>query len=122
LNQSKSRLPWSAPQSNVTCIDADSLCLHVREQIVDDKGQESSVTLEAKFDGNDYPVIGSPFVDAVSYRRRDQHTISGYIKKAAKLLLKETVAISPDGRTMTSNYYAASQEDAALGFAVFDKQ
>lgn len=79
------------------------------------------MALEAKFDGNDYPVIGSPFADAVSYRRLDQHTISGCIKKAAKLLLKEKVVISADGKTMTSNYYA-SQDGTMLGFAVFDKQ
>ena len=93
----------------------------MREQIVDDKGRESSVTLAAKFDGNDYPVTGSPHTDAVAYRRIDEHTISGYIKKASNVLLKEKVVISADGKTMTSNYYA-SQGDAVLGFAVFDKQ
>jgi hypothetical protein len=116
-------LPWPAPQSNVTYIDADSARLRVREQIVDDKGQESAVTLEAQFDGNDHAVNGSPHADAVAYRRIDQHTISGYIKKAGQSLLKEKVVISGDGKKMTSTYFAAaSQDDAVLGFAVFDKQ
>ncbi len=122
MNPSKSRLPWPAPQSNITYIDADSVQLRVREQIVDDKGQESTVNLEAKFDGNDHPVIGSPFVDAKSYRRIDQHTISGYIKKGAKVSLQEKATISADGKTMTSTYSAASPDNAVLGFAVFDKQ
>jgi hypothetical protein len=116
-------LPWPAPQSNITYIDADSDRLRVREQIVDDKGQESAVTLEARFDGNDYPVTGSPHADAVAYRRIDQHTISGYIKKASAVLLKEKVVISAGSKKMTSTYFAADSPDStSLGFAVFDKQ
>lgn len=123
LNPAKSKLPSPAPQSIVSHIDADSDSIRIREEFVDEKGQKYIVTVEAKFDGKDYPINGSPFADAVSYRRLARRTIEGVAKKAGKVILRESVVVSADGRTLTGTYSSTDAKGEPLtGFAVFDKQ
>jgi hypothetical protein len=123
LSLSKSRLTPPVPQSQTVQIEADATGVRFREDIVSDKGEKLSVTADAKFDGKDYPVIGSPIVDTVAYRRVNARTIKGTAKKAGQVAFTETVVVSKDGKTMTSHY---SGKDAAgkpiSGVAVLEKQ
>jgi hypothetical protein len=63
-----------------------------------DKGERMVITVDAWFDGKDYPIQGSPFADADSYQRVDHNTIEGVGKKNGKVIMHETVVVSPEAR------------------------
>ncbi|MGA2772533.1 MAG: hypothetical protein ABSG26_17115 [Bryobacteraceae bacterium] len=104
LNPSKSKLPPPLPRSQTVRIKADSRSIRIREEVVDEKGKRLTVTVNARFDGKDYPVTGTPFADAVAYQRLDSHTLKGTVKKAGKIVTSETATISADGKTLTGTY------------------
>jgi hypothetical protein len=104
LNPSKSKLPPPIPRSQTVRIKADSRSIRIREEIVDEGGKHLTVTVNARLDGKDYPVMGSPFADAVAYQRVDSHTLKGTVKKAGKVVTSETATISTDGKTLTGTY------------------
>ena len=104
LNRSMSKLPPPVPRSQTVRIKAGSRSIRIREDIVDEKGQRLTVTVNARFDGKDYRVTGSPFADVVAYQRVDSHTLKGTVKKAGKVVTSETATISADGKTLTGTY------------------
>jgi hypothetical protein len=123
LNLAKSHLPPPVPRSVVSHIECDDRGVSIREDIVDADGKAQTVTGKAGFDGKDYPVVGSPLADTVSYRRVDARTIQGASKKAGRVLVHETVAVALDGRTMTATYTGKdAQGHEVVGTAVFEKQ
>jgi hypothetical protein len=123
LDLGKSRLQPPAPRSLVTHIQCDETGISVREEIVDADGKPLTVTGKAGFDGRDYPVIGTPFADTVSYQRVDAHTIRGASKKGGKVLVHETVIVSQDGKTMTATYTAKDPQGREIvSTAVLEKQ
>ncbi|MGB9073168.1 MAG: hypothetical protein WCC22_10920 [Terriglobales bacterium] len=123
LNLSKSKLPPPPPQRQTSSIEADSKGIRIRELIVNDKGEQMSITVDAKFDGKDYPIIGSPFVDTVAYQRVDSHTLKGIVKKAGQVVTTEKATVSPDGKTLTGTYSGTDLNGKQVtGVAVFEKQ
>jgi hypothetical protein len=123
LNLAKSTLPPPVPQSVVSYIRCDGQSISVREEIVDATGQHQTASARAVFDGKDYPVVGSPLVDAVAYQRIDSHTIKAISKKGGKALVSETVVISADGKTMTATYSGVGADGKlVIGTAVLEKQ
>ena len=123
LNLAKSNLPPPAPQSMSAEIQSDSNGLRIREEIVTDKGDTLKVAVDAKFDGNYYPITGSPYADEVAYRRVDSHTITGTGRKAGKVVSTEEVVLSKDGRTVKATYhFTDSAGQKAEAFAVFERK
>jgi len=123
LNLSKSKLPPPLPKSQVARVESNASGIRIAEELVTDKGERMTITADAKFDGRDYPVKGSPFADAVSYQRVDRFTIKGIGKKDGKVIMHETVVISPDGKTMTGSYSGTDATGKQVtASAVFDKQ
>jgi len=123
LNLSKSKLPPPLPQRQTSSIEANSKGIRIRELIVNDKGEQMSITVDAKFDGKDYPIIGSPFVDTVAYQRVDSHTLKGIVKKAGQVVTTEQATVSPDGKTLTGTYSGTDLTGKQVtGVAVFEKQ
>jgi hypothetical protein len=123
LNHAKSHLPPPVPRSLVTQIACDDTSVSVREEIVDADGKAQTVTVRAGLDGKDYPVVGTPVADMVSYQRGDARTLKGTSKKGGKVLVHETVVVSADGKTMTATYTGLdAQGKEIVGTAVFEKQ
>ncbi|MBZ5538099.1 MAG: hypothetical protein LAO31_19275 [Acidobacteriia bacterium] len=123
LNPSKSKLPPPLPQSQVSYIEADATHIQVREEIINDKGERMTITVDAKFDGKDYPIVGAPSADTVAYQRLNSRTVKGVAKKDGKVILRETVVVSPDGMTMTGTYHGTDATGRQVrAVAVFDKQ
>jgi hypothetical protein len=123
LNLAKSNLPPPLPQSVTTYVQCDGQSINVREETVDDNGQRHTASIKARFDGREYPLIGTPRADTVVYERLDALTIKGTSRKNGKVLVHETVVLSPDGRTLTTTYSGADAEGkAVIGTAVFEKQ
>jgi hypothetical protein len=110
LNLAKSKLSPPVPRSVVSYIECGGKSASVREDIVDATGQRQTATVKAAFDGKDYPIVGSPLADAVSYQRIDSHTLKGTRKKGGKVPVYETVVVSPDGKTMIATYSGTDAE------------
>ena len=94
--------------------------IRLREEVVNDKGETIRITVNARFDGKDYAVTGTPFADAVAYRCVDSHTRKGTVKKAGKVVLLETVVVAGGGKSLTGTY--TSSDGKPEGVAVFEKQ
>lgn len=123
LNLSKSKLPPPLPQSQTSRIKASSKSIRIREAIINDKGERMSITVDAKFDGKDYPIVGSPFVDTVTYQRVDSHSLKGIVKKAGQVVTREEATVSPDGKTLTGTYSGTDLTGKQVtAVAVFEKQ
>lgn len=122
LNLAKSELTPPVPRSHRAIIHAAADGVRVREEIVSDKGEEITVTFEAKFDGRDYAVSGSAMADTVAMTRVNAHTIKSVVKKACKVVLSETEVISMDGKTLRANYSAVDAEGKPIiGTAILEK-
>ena len=123
LNLAKSKLPPPPPKSQTSYIKADSKGIRIRELIVNDDGKQMSITVDAKFDGKDYPIVGSPFVDTIAYQRVDSHTLKGIAKKAGQIVTTEKATVSADGKALTGTYSGTDLNGRQVtGVAVFEKQ
>ena len=123
LNIAKSKIAPPVPRSHTSTIDADAEGVRVREEIVNENGEQVTVTFEAKFDGKDYPVTGSVLADTVAFRRIDPHTITAVVKKGGKVVLSETEAVSKDGKILSGTYSATDASGKTItGVAVLEKQ
>ncbi|MBZ5555216.1 MAG: hypothetical protein LAO21_21095 [Acidobacteriia bacterium] len=123
LNPSKSKLPPPLPQSQVSFIEADATHIRVREEIINDKGEHMTITVDARFDGKEYPIVGTPAADTVVYQRVNSRTLKGVARKDGKVVLNETVVVSPDGKTLTGTYHGTDATGRQVwAVAVFEKQ
>jgi hypothetical protein len=112
VDKSDTRLP--VPQA--VRINASGKAIRVREEVTGQNGARTSVaTINADFNGKDYPVIGSPLADTAACERLDDHTITITIKKQGDLVVAETLMVSQDGKTLTASF------GNFTGVAVFDK-
>src|SRR5437868_3960243 len=75
LNLAKSKFTPPVPQSDIAVINADDNSIKFSEDVMDDKGQSTKMSTDAKFDGNDYPWTGDPDADSISYKRVNDHTL-----------------------------------------------
>lgn len=90
---------------------------------MNDQGERLTVTVDAKFDGKDYPITGSPFADTVAYRLVNRRTLQATTKKSGKVVETETAVVSSDGKTLTATYSAVDANGKPLtGIAVLMKQ
>jgi hypothetical protein len=120
FNPELSKMCTPAPQSWIQEIIAGPEEVTVREQIVRTDGSESVLRVQARFDGTDYPVEGSPAVDTIAYVRTNQNAISGIGKKNGKIAFTETVLADPEQQTLTLAFnYLLGERIVAQGVAVF---
>ncbi len=92
------------------------------DELVNDKGDALLITVEAKFDGQDYPVKGTPFADTVSYRLLDVHTIEGIAKNNGRVCVRETAVLSQDGQVVRVTYLSHDQcGNTHSGHGVFER-
>jgi len=112
----------AAPRSWIQRIQINGDEVSAREEIVRADGGPLVVTVQARLDGSDYPVHGSPIGATIAYRRIDRYTISGVQKKNGVVTVRETVTVSPDGRRVTQRFSILNGDrDVANGVAVFEK-
>jgi len=120
FNPQLSKLSTPSPRSWILEILADSDGIRVQETIVGTDGSETVISVAAKFDGNDYPVEGSPAADTIAYTRLDRKTIRATGKKNGSVSLTETVTVTPEDWNLTLLYSIhAGPEVIAQGIAVF---
>lgn len=104
-------------------IEATAENVRVREEVVVATGQRANVTLEAKFDGKDYPVTGSSLSETIAYTRDGRSRIFGIGKKNGDVTLRETIVAGEDGKRMTVTFSILSDNREVMnGVAVFERQ
>jgi len=72
---------------------------HVQETLLAN-GSISRVEYSAKFDGKDYPIVGSA-LDTVSVKRIDANTVERSGKVRGQIIETATRVVSADGKTLT---------------------
>lgn len=120
FNSRRSSLSTPPPQRWTQEVDATATDIRIRERISRPDGSQTVVSVDAKFDGNDHPVTGSPIVDAISYVRSDPNRITATGKKSGAVTLTETISVDPGTRILTLTYVIyRDAQPVATGTAVF---
>jgi hypothetical protein len=123
LNPAKSHFTGPAPKSSTAVVQADDKNFTLKQQFVDDKGQSSNVSVEAKFDGKDYPVTGDPDTDSMALQRVNDHEIKIAYKKAGQVTGRSVVTVSKDGKTTTLNFTDYKDgKPSGHGSALYEKE
>lgn len=104
LNLSKSTIhpAFMVSKSQIVQITVRGSDFEIKEEVVTDSGERLTMDIKGKFDGNDYPITGNPYVDTIAYQRLDRNTLKGIAKKDGKIILNDTSVLSPDGNSITS--------------------
>lgn len=106
----------------VQWIEATADSLRMREEVVVATGQRANVSLEAKFDGRDYPVTGSSLSDTIAYTRKGRRRIIGTGKKNGIVSLREMITVAGDDETLTLTFgIFEGGPQVMAGFAVFER-
>ena len=123
-NLSKSTYsPGPAPKSATRKYEAFEGGYKFTQDGIDDQGKPTHIEYSAKFDGKDYPVKGTPNIDAVSLKRIDDHTWEGVQKKGGKSTVTNRNVVSRDGKTLTATATGKNvQGQDVHNTLVFDKQ
>jgi hypothetical protein len=123
LNLSKSKMSPPVPKSLIVHLVVDSADLEVTEELVNNSGEKQTIHGKAKFDGKDYPEAGVSYADTFAYQRVDRNTIKSVAKKAGKVVVHETVVVSPDGKSMTATYFSTDATGKQVTtIAVFERK
>ena len=124
LNLAKSKFsPGPPPKSLTQTIEAAGQGVKATSKGTNAEGNPIDSQYTANYDGKDYPVTGSPNLDAISLKRIDTHKVEFTLKKAGKVVVTGTGVISKDGktRTLTTKGVNAKGEKTS-GTAVYEKQ
>ena len=96
----ESRFVGPVPAEWTQDIEASDTRIHARERVVAKDGTVSEYSVDAGFDGAEYPVTGSPLVETMSYARPEPSRIDGVGHKAGKVVFLEVVMADGDTLTM----------------------
>jgi len=110
--------------SSTARVEADNAHLKLEQDFVDAKGKSSTVKFDAKFDGKDYPSSGDDGFDSVSLHRINEREFTLTFKKAGKIVGKNEVSVSRDGRTttVTQIYNSEAKPGEKKHVDVYEKQ
>ena len=123
LNAAKSKIAPGAPKNDTVVYETVGDNVKITVDGTDGAGKPSHNEWTGKFDGKDYPVTGEASVDARSYTRVDDRTLSFANKLAGKVILTGRVVVSADGKTRTVTTTATdSTGKKVTSTAAFDKQ
>lgn len=124
LNVAKSTYkPGPAPRRQTVRIEPSGQGERVRSETINMNGTRVATDYTAAYDGNDYPLQGSPVADTVSLKRIDASTTERFDKKDGHVRLVYRRVVSPDGKTMTVTINGVNaQGQSVSNVVVFEKQ
>jgi hypothetical protein len=99
LNLSKS-IVLLVPTSSVMKVEAWEDGLKMSADTPDAQGNKRQPAIIYKFDGQDYPLVGSPIADSISAKRINQLLIESVWKRDGKVVLTMSIGVSVDGTTL----------------------
>jgi hypothetical protein len=101
LNLQKSKfVPGPPPQSQTRTYVSDEDRITMTADGVDAKGNPTHEEWSAKYDGQDYPVAGSPTFNSIAMKRDDDSTVTATSKKDGKIVGNATRLVSKDRKEL----------------------
>jgi hypothetical protein len=124
LNVAKSKFsPGPAPKSETRTYAVVGQEVKATSKSVDETGKAVTGEWTVVYDGKDRPMTGDPDADMLSVKQTDTHTTEFTEKKAGKVVLTGTRAISKDGKVMTITTKGTNAKGQPVNdVAVFDKR
>lgn len=125
MNMEKSQFAsdMPAPKGETVVIEEQPGGIKVVSNGLNPEGKPTHFEYSVKYDGKDYPITGSPAVDAVAVTRIDGYTIETVRKKNGAVITTNTTVISKDGKTRTNTFHGKNAKGEPRTWTViFDKQ
>lgn len=124
LNLEKSTFnPGPPPQSIITRFEPDGDGVKWRAERTLADGKSQVATYNAKYDGKDYPLTGSPTADTITLKRIDAHTTERVNKKGGKVGATERRTVAADGKSYVTTVTGTTADGQPVSHRlVFDKQ
>jgi hypothetical protein len=124
LNPARSKLGTApVPKSWTVTIEATADGEKVDSEMVSADGNTVTSHFEAKFDGKNYPLEGSPNADTVALKRTNASTIKRIDKKDSKIVREVTRVMAKDGRSFTATVKTKDAKGKPITLmAVYEKQ
>jgi hypothetical protein len=123
LNEAKSK--FTPGTLKFTTLTAKNMFgnIKVTQDGIDANGKSIHVEWSGKFDGKDYPVMGSPASDARSYTKVNDRTLQFTAKKNGKVVATGQTVVSADGKSRTVIATGTTPKGKKFkNVAVYDKQ
>lgn len=97
--------------------------MKITYDLIADRGQTTHVEWVGKFDGQDYVVEGVDYVLTNAYSQIDANTYQVVVKVDGQITSVSHIALSPDGKTMTTETDGENQNGQELRTTtVYEKQ
>ncbi len=123
LEKSKYTSDVPAPKSLTLNIQEQEGGLKLTVDGEDAQGKPIHVEWNAKYDGKDYPLTGSPTSDTIALKRINASTIETTSKKDGKVVTTVRSVVSKDGKTRTSTWKGKNAKGEPISWiVVYDKQ
>ena len=124
LNAQKSSFsPGPAPENLMTTFETSGDTVKWKSSRMGNDGKPAVATFEAKYDGKDYPVSGSPTADTVTLRRIDGRTTERVNKKAGRVVTTERREVAADGKSYVTTVTGTTSDGKPVNNRmVFDRQ
>jgi hypothetical protein len=123
LNVAKSTYkPGPAPKSGSVTFSVVGAGVKVVVDGVAATGEATHWTYTANYDGKDYPVTGNVDADTATLRKINPRTVEVTNKKAGKVTLVNTRAVSANGKTLSVTTKGTNAQGQTVNnVQVFDK-
>jgi hypothetical protein len=125
MNMEKSQFAsdMPAPRGETVVIEEQEGGIKVVSNGLNAEGKPTHFEYTVKYDGKDYPIIGSPAADAVTVTKIDDYTIETTRKKNGVVVTTNTTVISKDERTRTNVFHGKNAKgEPRIWTVIFDKQ
>jgi hypothetical protein len=123
LNEAKSKITPGTTKFTTVTFKSMLGNIKVTQDGTDGAGKPIHVEWSGKFDGKDYPVMGSSDSDARSYTKVNDRTLQFAAKKNGKVIATGQTVVSADGKSRTSTVSGTtSQGKKFKNVVVSDKQ
>ena len=124
LNLTKSRFaPGPAPKSETRTYTASGSDIKATSKGIGPDGKPTTAQWTINDDGKDRAEVGNPDADAISFKRIDAYTVEFTERRAGKVAMTGTRAISRDGKVMTITSKGTDAKGQAVSSVmVFEKR
>ena len=123
IEKSKFASDMPSPKGETVVIEEQKGGLKVVSNGLNAEGKPTHFEYSVKYNGKDYPVIGSPAVDAVSVKKIDDSTIETIRKKNSVVVTTNTSVISKNGKTRTNTFQGKNAKgEPRTWTVVFEKE
>jgi hypothetical protein len=124
LNLSKSKyIPGPAPRSQTRVYRQTADGILVTIETIDAKGQKRpKIEFPERYDGKDYPVVGSEIGDALALVRINDYLAEATMKHGGMVVATTRRIITDNGKTLMLIYKESNFEHPVDNIIVYDRQ